>query len=51
MSSKDTELSAEVMVDAVISSAQREMDDEHGSSTDYNSTDLSPEVHELVLLM
>ena len=51
MSSEDTELSAEVIVDAVISSAQREMDDEHSSSTDYNSINSNPELHKLVLLM
>ena len=51
MSYKDTELSAEVIVDAVTNSAQREMDDEHRSSTSYNSINLSPELHELVLLM
>ena len=51
MSFEDTELSAEVIVDTVISSAQREMDDEHGSSTDYNSINSCPELHELVLLM
>ena len=51
MSSEDTELSVEVIVDAVISSAQREMDDEQGSSTDYNSITMSAELHKLVLLM
>ena len=51
MSSKDTELSTEVIVDAVISSAHKEMDDECSSSTNYNSINSSPELHELVLLM
>ena len=51
MSSEDTELSAEVIVDTVINSAQREMDDGHGSSTNYDSISSSPELHKLVLLM
>ena len=40
-----------VIVDAVITSAQREMDDGHSSSTNYDSISLSPELHKLVLLM
>ena len=51
MSSKETEISMEVIVEVVISSAQREMDYEHGSSTDYNSINLSPELYKLVLIM
>ena len=51
MSSEDTELSAEVIVDTVINSVQREMDDGHGSSTNYDSISSSPELHKLVLLM
>ena len=51
MSSEDTELSTEVIVDTVINSAQREMDDGHGSSTDYDSISLSSELHKLVLLI
>ena len=51
MSSKDTELSAEVIVDTVINSARWEIDDAHGSSTDFDSISLSPELHKLVLLM
>ena len=51
MSSEDTELSAEVIVNTVINSAQREVDDGQGSSTDYNSICLSPELNKLVLLM
>ena len=51
MSLEDTELSAELIVNTVINSAQREMDDGQGSSTDYNSISSSPELHKLVLLM
>ena len=51
MSSKDTKLSVEVIMDTVINSVQREMDDGHGSSTDYDSISSSPELHKLVLLM
>ena len=51
MSLEDTELSAELIVNTLINSAQREMDDGQGSSTNYNSISLSPELHKLVLLM
>ena len=51
MSSEGTELSAELVVNTVINSARREMDDGQGSSTDYDSISLSPELHKLVLLM
>ena len=51
MSSEDTELSTELIVNTVINSAWREMDDGQGSSTDYDSISLSPELHKLVLLM
>ena len=51
MSSEDTGLSAELIVNTVINSAWREMDDGQGSSTDYDSISLSPELHKLVLLM
>ena len=51
MSFEDTELSAKVIVDTVINSAQRKMDDGHSSSTDYDSISLSPELPKLVLLM
>ena len=46
-----TELSAELIVKTVINSAQREVEDGQGSSTDYDSVSLSPELHKLVLLM
>ena len=48
---EDTELSAELIVNTVINSAWREMDDGQGSSTNYDSISLSPELHKLVLLM
>ena len=51
MSSEDTELSTELIVNTVINSPQREMDDGQGSSTDYDSISSSPELHKLVLLM
>ena len=51
MSLEDTELSMELIVNTVINSAQREMDDGQGSSTNYNSISLSPELHKLVRLM
>ena len=51
MSSKDTELSMELIVNTVINSARREMDDGQGSSTDYDSISLSPKLHKLMLLM
>ena len=51
MSSKDIRVSTEVIVDAVISSVQREMDDRHGSSSEFESISSSPELHKLVLLM
>ena len=51
MSSKDTRVNAEVSVDTVISSVQREIDDGHGSSSEFESISSSPELHKLVLLM
>ena len=51
MSSKDTRVSVEVIVDAVISSIQREINDGHDSTSDFESTSSSPELHKLVLLM
>ena len=51
MSSEDTSVSAEVVVDTVISSVQREMDDGHGSLSEFESISSSPELHKLVLLM
>ena len=51
MSFKDTELSVELIVNTVINSAQREMDDGQGSSTNHDAISLSPELHKLVLLM
>ena len=51
MSFKDTDLSTEPIVNTVINSAWREMDDGQGSSTDYDSISSSPELHRLVLLM
>ena len=51
MSSEDTRVSAEVIVDTVISSVQREIDNGHGSSSEFESISLSPELHKLVLLM
>ena len=51
MSSEDTELSTELIVNTVINSARREVDDGQGSSTDYDSISSSPELHKLVLVM
>ena len=51
MSLEDTELSAELIVNTVVNSAWREMDDGQGSSTYYSSISSSPELHKLVLLM
>ena len=51
MSSEDTNASAEVIVDAVLNSVQREMKDGHGSSSEFESISSSPELHKLVLLM
>ena len=51
MSFKDTQSSAEVIVDAAIRGAHRKLDDEQGSSTEYDSINSSPELHKLVLLM
>ena len=48
---EDTELSAELIVGTAISSAQREVEDGQGSSTDYDSIGSSPKLHKLVLLM
>ena len=46
------ELSAEIIVRSVMSNAQKELEDGHGSSTDYDSIMSSPlELHNLVLLM
>ena len=51
MLTEDTRVSVEVIVDTVISSVQREMDDRHGSSSEFESISSSPELHKLVLLM
>ena len=51
MSFKDTRVSAEVIVDTVISSVQRKINDGHGSSSEFESISSSPELHKLVLLM
>ena len=48
---EDTELSVELIVGTAISSAQREVEDGKGSSTDYDSIGSSPKLHKLVLLM
>ena len=48
---EDTEISAELIVGTVISSAQREVEDGQGSSTDYDSIGSSPKLQKLVLLM
>ena len=48
---EDTELSAELIIGTVINSAQREVEDGQGSSTDYDSIGSSPKLHKLVLLM
>ena len=48
---EDTELSTELIVGTVISSAQREVEDGQGSLTDYDSIGSSPKLYELVLLM
>ena len=48
---EDTELSMELIVGTAISSAQREVEDGQGSSTDYDSIGASPKLHKLVLLM
>ena len=49
MSSEDTKVSAEVIL--VLSSVQREMEDGHGSSSEFELISSSPELHKLVLLM
>ena len=41
----------EVIVDTVISSIQREMEDGYGSSSEFESISSSTELHKLVLLM
>ena len=51
MSSEVTRVSVEVIVDTVISSVQRETDDGHGSSSEFESISSSPELHKLMLLM
>ena len=51
MSSEDTKVSMEVIVDTVLSSVQREMEDGHGSLSEFESISSSPELHKLVLLM
>ena len=51
MLSEDTRASAEVIIDMVISSVQREIEAGHGSSSEFESISSSPELHELVLLM
>ena len=51
MSSEDTRISTEVIVDIVISSVQREMHDGHGSTSEFESISSSPDLHKLVLLM
>ena len=48
---EDTELSVELIVGTTISSAQREVEDGQGSSTEYDSIGSSPKLHKLVLLM
>ena len=48
---EDTELSVELIMGTVINSAQREVEDGQGSSTDYDSIGSSPKLHKLVLLM
>ena len=48
---EDTELSAELIMGTAINSAQSEVEDGHGSSTDYDSIGSSPKLHKLVLLM
>ena len=48
---EDTELSVELIVGTAISSAQWEVEDEQGSSIDYDSIGSSPKLHKLVLLM
>ena len=51
MLSEDTRVSMEVIVNTVISSIQRETDDGHGPSSEFESISSSPEPHKLVLLM
>ena len=51
MSSEDTRVSVEVIMDTVISSVQREIEDGHGSSSEFESISSSPKLHKLVLLM
>ena len=51
MLSEDTRVSTEVIIDTVISSVQREIEDGHGSSSEFQSISSSPELHKLVLLM
>ena len=51
MSLDDTQSSAEIIVDSVIHSVHCKLDDEQGSSADYESIHSSPELHKLVLLV
>ena len=51
MSSEDTKISVKVIVDTVLSSVQREMEDGHGSLSGFESKSSSPELHKLVLLI
>ena len=51
MSSEDTKISTEVIVDAVLSSVQRKMEDGHGSSSEFESISSNPKLHKLMLFM
>ena len=51
MSSEDMRISMEIIADTVISSAQREIEDEHGSPSEFESITSSPELHKPVLMM
>ena len=51
MSLDGTQSSAKIIVDSVIHSARRKLDDEQSPSTDYELIHSSPELHKLVLLM
>ena len=51
MLSEDTRVSVEVIVDIVISSVLKEMDDGHSSSSEFESISSSPKIDKLILLM
>ena len=51
MLAEDTEISTEVIVDAVTSGIQEDVEDRQGSSSEFESISSSPGLHKLVLLV